>query len=111
MPTITQETIDQVKAKHSGAELHLLTATVRGDRHEVIVKCPSAAEYQEFRDYLSDDGKKTRAYERLVRSCVVHPEMAGLDALLAQKPGLSTTFGSELTNIAGAVEDVEAKKL
>jgi hypothetical protein len=111
MSAIAPETIEQVKAKYTGVELHLLSATVVGEKHQVIVKSPPPAEYQEFRDYLADDSKKTRAYERLLRSCVVHPETTGLDAMLSAKPGLTATFGSELIQIAGAVEDVEAKKL
>jgi hypothetical protein len=31
--------------------------------------------------------------------------------LLERRPGLATNFGSKLVELAGAVEDVEAKKL
>jgi len=98
--------IAELKVRH-GVDLHLLVAA---DEH-CIATSPSPAQYQQFKDYAADDRKRTRALEMLTRACVVHPDPAGLEAMLGRKPGLATSFGGKLLELAGAVEEVEAKKL
>jgi hypothetical protein len=101
-----KDKITELKARHS-EELHLLVAA----GEHCIATSPSPAQYQQFKDYAADDRKRTRALEMLTRACVVHPDPAGLEALLGRKPGLATSFGGKLLELAGAVEEVEAKKL
>jgi hypothetical protein len=101
-----KDKITELKSKHGG-ELHLLVAA----GEYCIATTPSPAQYQQFKDYAADDRKRTHALETLTRACVVYPDPAGLDVLLERKPGLATSFGGKLTELAGAVEEVEAKKL
>jgi hypothetical protein len=101
------EIVAKAKADNPNAELHLLTV----EDDQVIVRVPSGAAYQFFKDMASDDKKKTRALEELTRSCVVYPDATAFDALLERRPGLGTSFGGKLVELAGVVEEVEAKKL
>jgi len=96
----------ELKRKH-GDDLHLLTAS----EEQVIARTPSQAEYQRYLDHVNEKTKRTHAHENLTRSCVVYPDHAELDALLERKPGLMTTFGDKLTELAGSVDACEAKKL
>jgi hypothetical protein len=95
-----------LKSRH-GDDIHLLSAA----GEHVVATVPSSAQFQQFKDYAADDRKRTRALETLTRACVVYPDAIAMDVLLERRPGLATSFGSKLVELAGAVEDVEAKKL
>jgi len=101
-----EQVVPELKKKY-GDDIHLITA----DGDQVIARVPSGEEYQRFLDMAADDRKKTHALDSLSRSCILFPAAAELDQLLAKRPGLTTSFGAKLTELAGAVEDVEAKKL
>lgn len=100
------ELVPGLKQKH-GDDIHLVTA----EEEQVIVRVPSQAEYQRFLDHAAEKAKRTRAHETLTRSCVVYPEAAEFDRLLERRPGIATVVGDKLTELAGAVEHVEVKKL
>lgn len=105
------EVLPGIKVKAGKQDVQLLSATVAGERHEIIAKVPGSPEFQAYRDMLNDESKRTRARDQLVRDCILYPDSAGLDTMLEKLPGLGTTFGNKLSELAGAVEDVEAKKL
>lgn len=98
--------IEALKAKYPGAELHLLVSKSA----EVIAKV-GKSEVDMFRDLISQPGTKGRAMERFVRACIVHPTSEEMLALLERKPALVEKWGDQLLGIAGADEEVEAKKL
>lgn len=105
------EIVSKLKAANPGRELRLLTANADEEDFEVIVVSPDEAEFQEFKDAIADEAKSSRANPMLTRACVVYPPAADLDLLLQRKPGLGTSFGLKLQELAGAVKEVQAKKL
>lgn len=102
LKTIT-ETIRQ---KYDG-EMSLLEAS----GVEVIVAPPDRATFSRFRDQLLDDKKRGRAFEGLVKACLLYPSPAELDAQLERKPALVMTFAEKLSEMAGSGAVVEEKKL
>jgi regulator of sirC expression with transglutaminase-like and TPR domain len=105
MLQLTDAVVQGLKDKNG--EVYLLSAA----GEHVVATVPSSAQFQQFKDYAADDRKRTRALETLTRACVVYPDALAMDVLLERRPGLATSFGSKLVELAGAVEDVEAKKL
>jgi len=104
---IPQSTIDEVKAANPGVELHLL-----GNRFgQAIFRVPTAREYQLFVDQQQNPTTKGTAMKQLVVSCVVHPKREEFAALIASRPGLVATFGSDMLTIAGVTENEVQKKL
>jgi len=71
---------------------------------------PSRAEYKRFKAQALDDHKRIEADEQLVRSVVVYPEGAELEALLDRKPALATSLAGEVLEVAGAVQGLQVKK-
>lgn len=103
---IADDVIQKLKAQH-GDELHQLTAAGL----IFIARPPTRADYLRFTEMAADAKKRARAVEMLTRACIVYPEPDDFDALLERKPGLATSLGGELVELAGAVEEVEVKKL
>ncbi len=105
---LSEEQIADLKAKH-GARLEMISDE-SGDL-EVVVKPPPEAEWDRFTTMLLDDEQKPRAMKTLVRSCVVYPEAAELKRLIAEQPGIVSTIGGQLSEMAGASRAVSRKKL
>ena len=72
-----KDRLHDLKARH-GDDLHLLSAA----GEHVVATVPSAAQFQQFKDYAADERKRTRALETLTRACVVYPDAEALDVLL-----------------------------
>lgn len=102
---MTEDEIKKLKAEHGD----LTQLDHAGE--SVIVKSPNRATWKRFRAQAQDEGKRIIAMEELVRACVVHPDRAGLEAMLDRKPGLVETFGKELAELAGASDKAEKKAL
>lgn len=97
--------VSELKAKHGA--LHLL----EHEEHAVVVKMPSVGDAKRFRAATSDEAKKPQALEVLLRSCVVWPDAAGLEAMLSERPFLVETFGGGLLELAGAAKSPAKKAL
>lgn len=104
---IDDATIEDVKARHPGVELHLLTS---GDA-AVIIRRPTRHDYARFRKHTADEHFRELALDSLVRSLVVHPDRAGFDAMLNDRPGLCEEFGAPVVELLGLTGKAEAKKL
>lgn len=102
---IDDQTLDALKAEH-GDELHVLDAAGQ----TVVAKVPSRAEYQRFMATSSDKKKAEQALYNLAAGCIVHPPRAEWAAIADKRPGLPSTFASELLKLAGLVDEVDAKK-
>lgn len=102
---LTNEIITRLKSEHE--ELHQLTA---GELTFVVVP-PSRAAWQRFSERVTDDAKRLHALEQLARDCVVFPSAEAFDNVLQKKPATAAALFPKLSELAGAVEEVEAKKL
>lgn len=98
--------INELKAKHPGAELIQLSS-----KSATVVAKVGKAEVDMFRDLISQASTKSRAMERFVRACIVHPTSDEVLGILTRKPGLIEKWGEELLSEAGSNEEVETKKL
>jgi len=65
----------------------------------VVVKRPHAATFRRFADKGST---KSADVEELIRKCVVYPDAAGLDVLLAEQPGALTRIADAVVILGGA---------
>ena len=105
----------RLRAAH-GDRLYLLH-----DRFRVVCRAPKRGEWDRFMAMKLDDAQKTRALPQIARSCIVWVDgarseertevLATWDALLEEWPAVSQEIGADLTRIAAADEEVEAKKL
>lgn len=96
---ITEEQIAKHKAANPGAELHVISNADTGI--EVLVKVPNEGEWKRFRTMGSDDAQRPLALRQLVLACIQEPSPAEFMGILAQRPGLSETFGADLVELAG----------
>jgi hypothetical protein len=101
---IADDEIEKLKREHD--EVHVITA---GD-FSVAVRTPKRADVRRWQDTASVPAKRVGATEQLVRDCVVYPDHAAYDALIERKPLLPMTFGEKLLEIAGLIQDADAKK-
>ena len=102
---LDQAKIDQLKAAHG--DVYLLKAA----GEELVLRAPRRLEWQQFRDFGSDDRKRSRAAETLFRACCVYPDRAELDTVLERHPGIPETAMDKLSELAGVVVGAETSKL
>lgn len=103
--TIPAEVIDAARTKHG----EVTEITAAGET--VLARRPTRGEYKRFRAESLSDVKRADAVEHLCRSCIVHPDASGFDAMLERKPALADIFGAKVLELAGAVGEAEARKL
>lgn len=98
--------LEELKREH-GDDLHVLTAA----GYTVVAKVPTRAQFKRYTATLAKDRTMLdEAHYALALDCVVYPSRDEWAALADKRPGLPTTFGSELMKLAGLVDAVEAKK-
>jgi hypothetical protein len=102
---IDETKIEELRAQHG--EVHILTAD---DQHTIVVRCPTAPEFERFEAHFADEKKAARALGQLVRDVVVWPSRDEYDEMLARRPGLRLAYAKDVLRIAGATVEVEAKK-
>lgn len=98
---MTPEQIEKVKAEHPRA----VVLTAGGV--SVAVVPPTRQIWRRFKTFVTDEKRRSDAYEVLLRDCLVHPDAAGLESILDQRPALAETFGAEVAELAGAGLEVE----
>jgi hypothetical protein len=103
--TNTAPDIGKLKAEHD--DIYRINV---GD-DSFIVRPPTRTEYRRFITAASNDKKRAIALEDLCADCVLHPEPEQFRQLTDRKPGIPATIGNKLLEIAGVVEEAEAKKL
>lgn len=106
----TPEKLDELKAEHG--EIYLIRHP-DGEFPPVIVKKPSKTEYNRFKSEASHDRKAVadKAVTGFFNRHVVYPARGDLDVILEQYPALEDAYGKKLLELAGMVENAEAKKL
>lgn len=75
------------------------TMTVETRLGVVVVKRPHAAVFRRFADKAST---KSADVEELVRKCVVYPDAAALDTILAELPAVLTRIADAVVILGGA---------
>lgn len=100
--------IEDLKRKHGVNRVHVITTP---DGETVYVRAPAQGVWRRFRAEMQDDRRNEMASERLMRACLLHPDMPSFDAMLEDRPALLDTFASELCEIAGLVKHSEKKVL
>jgi hypothetical protein len=103
--TIDDATLAELQAKYD--ELYEITA----GGEALYVKMPSQEAYRAFKAQVMDEKKRVYAADNVLRSCVVHPDVKTLNELLSRRPFLTEAFASQLLELAGMNQQVEAKKL
>lgn len=98
-------TLSELQAKNG--EVYELTV----GEHTIYIKKPRRPQYVAWKSDANDDRKRPYAGENLLRSCCVYPDTKELAALLEEWPFLTEVFAGKLLEIAGAVQQAEAKKL
>ena len=98
---VTAEIVEELKAKHGEV------TELKACGYAVLVKSPSRAVWRKFKTFAVDPVKRLDCSEALFKDCVVYPEMAEVEAMLAKKPALAEVFGGAICELAGATEDVE----
>lgn len=102
-----EELVEQLKKQHGVSKVHVFSAS----GHTVLVRMPATAVWRRFRSEMNDVRRRDDAGERLLRSCLLHPDQAGFDAMVEDQPGLLDTFANELAEVAGLAKSVEKKVL
>jgi hypothetical protein len=107
MAALGKEQLAKVRADNPGLELHHIVA---GDE-EIVVKSPPRAEWKRFRAMYLDPAQRPLALETLLFGCLVHPDAAGLNAILERRPAFAEVFGEKLASAAGLGTEAVEKKL
>lgn len=94
---LTPETIDALKQKLNVSRLYQLEAK---SGESVLVRMPTTGDWRRFRSQLHEERKRVDAPETLLRSCIVHPDKAGFDAMVEEMPGLLDNFAAQLVELA-----------
>ncbi len=111
MPKATEEDIAATRAANPGVELHVTTHPVLDDVQEFIVKAPSRAVWNLFRNRQADPAEKVLADDVLFDGCVLWPTKADRDAVVAKAPALVNMCAAEIAEIAGASRGGSHRKL
>ena len=94
--------IAEVAAKHDRFEV------VDTDSGCVIVCPPKAVTYKKWHD-----SKEQFAYgslEALIRPCLIHPDVAGFERILAEQPGALDRVANAIVKMAGAASKEVSEK-
>ena|SRR5579864_1226861 len=97
--------IAELKSKHGA--IHQLTLGA----DSVVVRLPSRFEYRKWQAEMLDEKKRVDAAEGLLFPCIVWPDQAARDSMFMARPGLLTTFTSDLLELAGVAKETEKKAL
>lgn len=95
------------KAKEGG--YFRFTAELGEETVSILARKPTQAEWAEIRTLLQDKDKRATVAGRLLAQCLVQPDMAGLEALLARYPALEEPLGDAVSGLA--MPGVDKKKL
>ena len=106
---LSEAAIAELKSKYPGVELDLITAP---DKSEVVVRAPDQITYARFIAEATNE-KKDRAtsMRAYAMQCTVYPTPAAAEALFAKYVAFPGAIAKHLNDMAGAVEELDAKKL
>lgn len=100
--------VEDLKKKHGITQVHRHTAETG---EQVYLRMPEVGVWRRFRSQLHDERKRADAPEIVLRSCLLHPDQAGFDAMIAERPGLLDFFAGCLLEMAGLGKAGAEKKV
>jgi len=104
---LTEETIRELKSKYPGVDLHAVS--VSGSTW--VLRTPSAESWDAFQSEILREKDRVSAMRNYVLDNIVWPARADVLAVFAKKPALPTTISTKLTELAGASDELDVKKL
>jgi hypothetical protein len=104
--TMDDQKIAALKAEH-GNSLVLLEL---GD-HELVVKKPTRAQFNRFRESVAEGGKaRIEGGSQLIRDCLVHPSWGEYLKLAEDSPAIEDEITGEIAKLAKSAEKLVVKK-
>ncbi len=76
----------------------------------VIFKRPKLADYERFTDKIAGDAPTSAAMRELAYASLVHPDIAGLKAIIEVMPALPLKAGKMIQRMCGMQVEGEIKK-
>ena len=103
---IDEATIQELKKEH-GDKL----STVSFEDAILVLRKPTRAEYQRFREEVIDEKKKKAAVPKLVKALVVYPKTwEEVDAIFDEYPGLEdVASGAAVQSVGASKESIVGK--
>jgi hypothetical protein len=77
------------------------------DDDMIVVAPPTRAQWRQFKAAAADDRKRADSLELLVLSCLLHPDVAALEAMFERRAALPEVFAEQVLALAGAGADVQ----
>ena len=109
MSELDEAAVTELKSKYPGVDLMNVKAP---DGTRVVIKTPEAGVWQKHvADTLDDKKDKTIVMNALALQCVVYPDRQSMAAMLAKYPAYSSTLTNQLRQMAGQLDELDAKKL
>ena len=99
----------ELKAKYG--KLYELSMGEDEDRRTIVVRVPTRMEWKRFKQQSRDESKQDAAPINLLKSVLLDPDPATLDAWINILPGLEDSFASGVLRLMGATENPEKKAL
>lgn len=109
MRSPTDEELKAISAQHSGARL--LSHKVEETELHMVARKLTRIEWKQFLSMLGDENRRVEAMDQIVREVRLWPDAGEFEQMLDEYPGVTMTFGSRITKLAGAGQDAIAKKL
>jgi len=91
---IDEEAIYAAESEHGRKRV----GTVETPLGKIVLKKPNPLHFKRFQD---KESVKTKDLERLVRPCVVHPDMTRFDAILEEYPAKLAACANVIAELAG----------
>lgn len=105
---LSQEQIAALKSEHGQSLVSFSTP----EGKDLVFKKPGRAVWADFVASVSNERTpRETAIRRLALACAVSPKADEVDAIFAEYPALPARVTDELSKLAGASEEFEAKKL
>jgi hypothetical protein len=109
MGELSEAAIEKLKQDNSGHELRLVMCP---DGSEMVVKSPDKTTYNMFMADVTNDRKdKAVSMEAYAKRCVVYPDRSSVDTVFTRYPAFSANIAKLLNEMAGSVDELDAKKL
>lgn len=107
MADLSEAAVQELKAKYPGIDLHAVK--VQGDTW--VLRTPSAESWDAFQSEIFRDKDRVSALRNYVLDNIVHPKRDEVAAAFSKRPALPTTLSAKLTDLAGASDELDVKKL
>ncbi len=109
MRELSEAAIAELKSQYPDVDMMNVKAP---DGSRVVIRTPESSVWQQHVANSIDDRKdKTIAMNALALQCVVYPPREIMVSMLAKYPAYSSTLTNQLRQMAGQLDELDAKKL